>query len=125
MGGSYKKPWDSLTKLTQIKRPVEKYVMVEETDPRYYNMDSWMPVITSTDISSDPLSIRHNKVSKSCFAFADGHSEQKSWCTEFIRYFRYYEETNTTYGFRLFTPTTTGGKDDLAWLLKGWAKINF
>lgn len=124
---SYSRPWDSLTNLSQIRRPAEKYVMVEETDPRDYNMDSWMPriVLDPASLSDDPLTVRHSSSSRSCFAFADGHAEQKRWSMEFIRHFQYYEKTKTTYGFQTFRAVSEEGINDISWLIKGWAKKNF
>ncbi|MFA5292127.1 MAG: prepilin-type N-terminal cleavage/methylation domain-containing protein [Phycisphaerae bacterium] len=122
---TYAKAWDSLTNLVQIRRPSEKYVMVEETDPRNYNMDSWMPDINKTDmtISADPITVRHSRSSRSCFAFADGHAMQRSWSIELSKLFASYEKTKTPYPFRVFRAATEDGKNDILWVYNCfWAK---
>lgn len=119
------KPWGSLTKLSQIKKTSEKFVMIEETDPRDFNMDSWRPNIvtgTSPSISDDPLTVRHSHCGRSCFSFADGHAVQKSWAPELKRLFEGYEKTKTPYPFRTFRPTSDQGKADVMWVYNGfWA----
>lgn len=127
--GSWKKPWDSLTKISQVRRPSEKYVMMEEDDTRAYNMDSWMPVITVSGqritYQYDPLAVRHNGFAKSCFAFADGHGEQHRWSNETANYFAGFRKTGGTYKWTLFTPATDTGKEDIKWLYNGWARKDF
>ncbi|HBG27876.1 MAG: hypothetical protein A2Y10_17250 [Planctomycetes bacterium GWF2_41_51] len=115
------KLYENYTNMAQIKRPAEKFVIVEENDDsRAYNMDSWKPVFTDTTMDGDPLAIRHSNTTRSCFSFADGHSEQKRWSSEFIRHFQYYEKTKTVYGFQTFRVSSEEGKKDLMWLKQGW-----
>jgi prepilin-type N-terminal cleavage/methylation domain-containing protein len=128
-GTSYAKPWENLTKTSQIRRPSERYVMIEEDDTRAYNMDSWMPVVTVSGTrvtyQYDPLAVRHNGFVKSCFAFADGHGEQRRWSSEIANYFAGFRKTGGAYKWTLFAPTSDAGKEDIKWLCKGWARLNF
>jgi len=133
MTGSYKKPWDSLTKTAQVRRPSGKYVVIEEDDTRAYNVDSWEPVITVTGFNNattttyqyDPLAVRHSGYTKSCFAFADGHGEQHRWSDETVKFFSGFKKTGGTYEWRLYKPETDTGKKDLEWLYNGWSRKDF
>jgi prepilin-type N-terminal cleavage/methylation domain-containing protein/prepilin-type processing-associated H-X9-DG protein len=74
--------WDdekNVEKNTEIKLPSNKYVFLENTDDRGWNMGSW---IMNYDIPSwiDPLAIWHNK--RSTLGFADGHAEVHHWIDE-------------------------------------------
>jgi len=61
---------------TEIKNPADRYVFVEEIDPRGYNMGSW--VVNATGNSwIDPLAIWHNK--QSTLSWADGRAEKHRW----------------------------------------------
>ncbi len=60
----------------EIKTPSMKYVFVEESDTRGWNMGSWV-VNPTGDSWIDPLAIWHNK--RSTLGFADGHSEKHRW----------------------------------------------
>jgi prepilin-type N-terminal cleavage/methylation domain-containing protein/prepilin-type processing-associated H-X9-DG protein len=66
----------SVKKLTEIERPAEKYIFVEDYDPRGLNMGSW-----TMDVGGrawlDPLAIWHNR--RSTLGFADGHVDIHPW----------------------------------------------
>ena len=71
-----------LYKLTDIKHPSERYVWVEENDPRTENEGSWEinpgTAPTFTDASFiDSVAAWHGSVST--FSWADGHSEGHKW----------------------------------------------
>jgi len=79
MNGEEKYPgWTgrAIRKYTEIKSPAFKYVFVEESDNRGWNMGSWV-VNPTGDSWIDPLSIWHNK--RSCLGFADIHAEKHKW----------------------------------------------
>jgi len=62
----------------EIVNPGDKYVFLETTDPRGWNMGSW--IITPYQYPPswiDPLDIRHD--GRSTFGFADGHVEIHAW----------------------------------------------
>jgi prepilin-type N-terminal cleavage/methylation domain-containing protein/prepilin-type processing-associated H-X9-DG protein len=130
MTGTYKRPWNNITKTSQIKRSSESYVFMEEDDTRAYNVDSWEPVITISGVNGDskttfqydPLAIRHSGYTKSNFAFADGHSEQHRWSKETIDFFAGYRKTGGSYQWRVFEPMTEMGKLDIEWLERGRPK---
>jgi prepilin-type N-terminal cleavage/methylation domain-containing protein len=114
--------WGSLKKLSQIKRTSEKLVFVEETDPRDYNIDSWKPIldVVNSTISSDPVTVRHARSSRSCFTFADGHAAQKSWSQEIRVWFQSFEKTKTKYNFITHRVTSDEAKNDIKWLYNGF-----
>jgi prepilin-type N-terminal cleavage/methylation domain-containing protein/prepilin-type processing-associated H-X9-DG protein len=62
--------------LLDIKRPGEKYIFVEDIDPRGYNVGSW--IMSFNPIGwIDPLAMWHNE--RSTIGFADGHAEMHQW----------------------------------------------
>jgi prepilin-type N-terminal cleavage/methylation domain-containing protein/prepilin-type processing-associated H-X9-DG protein len=132
MVGTYKKSWDNITKTSQIKRPSESYVFMEEDDTRAYNVDSWEPEImiagvngkTQTKYQFDPIALRHSGNYKSNFAFADGHSEQHRWSKETYEHFAGFKKIGGTYQWRDYVPQTEAGKLDVEWLERGRAKKN-
>jgi hypothetical protein len=66
---------------SEIKKPSETLVFVEEIDPRGYNTGSW---VVSKDFGNnwiDPLAIWHSK-NRSTFSFADGSAEMHPWINE-------------------------------------------
>ncbi|MBW8041602.1 MAG: type II secretion system protein [Planctomycetes bacterium] len=60
----------------EIRSPGTKYVFVEETDDRGWNMGSWIMPATG-DCWIDPLAGWHND--RSNLGFADGHAEKIRW----------------------------------------------
>jgi len=62
---------------TEIKQPADKYVFVEEIDPRGYNMGSWVVNAPPSNSWIDPLAIWHNK--QSTLSWADGRAEKHRW----------------------------------------------
>ena len=63
----------------EIKNPSIKYVFVEESDDRKWNMGSWV-VHPTGDRWIDPLAPWHN--TRSTLGFADGHAEKHRWLDE-------------------------------------------
>jgi hypothetical protein len=128
-GTSYEKPWDSLTKIGQVKRPAEKYnILEEDDDSRSYLVGTWLATLNPTGIpnSSDTLSIRHSGTSRNCWSFADGHAEQKRWSDEIHSVFEKINKNHGVVGFNHgFEVRTDEGKADMAWLINGWARLNF
>lgn len=79
-GGANGEGWQDTYKqaktYSDIKNPAEKYVFLEDIDPRGFNTGSW--VMHFGPLSwVDPLAMWHNE--KSTFGFADGHSEMHRW----------------------------------------------
>jgi len=67
---------DRLVRITELRNPSWTYVLVEENDNRDYNMDAWA-FDPYKFILIDTIAVFHNNVTM--FAYADGHSERKTW----------------------------------------------
>jgi prepilin-type N-terminal cleavage/methylation domain-containing protein/prepilin-type processing-associated H-X9-DG protein len=104
-------------KADSITKPSASYVFLEENDPRPALWDSFvlMPGFLDSSIPSwgDILTVRHKGASS--FAFADGHTEFYLWSKETV------EIMEDPYGWSR-TPVTTGGIEDIEWMVKGWSK---
>lgn len=110
-----------LTKDTQVKRPSEKMVFLEEFDPRGYNMGSWAiqePSNLDNYTWVDGMGVYHKTTST--FAFADGHMESHKWQDK--RTIELYEAM-----VRLEKTPSGNGMDthndsvDIEYLKKAWA----
>lgn len=64
-------------KLTDIVAPSLRFVFLENTDNRGYNMGSWMMQATLPPGWIDPLAVWHGE--RSTFGFSDGHAETHRW----------------------------------------------
>ena len=67
----------SVFKYGQIVAPSEKYVFVEEEDPRGWNLGSWIVDPRPTGGWIDAIAIWHN--TKSTLGFGDGHAVTHKW----------------------------------------------
>jgi prepilin-type N-terminal cleavage/methylation domain-containing protein/prepilin-type processing-associated H-X9-DG protein len=67
-----------LTTMAALISPSDKYILVEEAEPRGWNMNSWVidPDLNTHDWN-DPIAIWHND--RSTLGFADGHAEKHDW----------------------------------------------
>lgn len=110
--------WSNLIKTAQLKSPADKYILVEENDPRGYNINSWViiPEGPGTNQWGDPLTVWHR--SRSNLAFADGHTETWAWSDETTELFLTVEYWN----FWGYVPQTIEGINDLQRLHRGWAQ---
>jgi len=107
--------WRNLSRLSEIANPAQAYVMLEENDPRGYNINSWVidPAgATEATNWSDPLVVWHG--ARSSFGFADGHAETWKWSIETLKHFRDYTSWQQP------TPQTVEGIEDLKRTHRGW-----
>ena len=63
-------------KLSAVYGPSEAMAFIEETDPRGFNLNTWVIHVANPGWV-DPFAIFHGNVSS--FSFADGHAEHHSW----------------------------------------------
>ena len=71
-------PKGYVQKISEIISPSDKFVFIENVDPRGWNMGSWiMNWSASTPSLIDPIAIFHGD--RSTFGFADGHAEKHTW----------------------------------------------
>jgi prepilin-type N-terminal cleavage/methylation domain-containing protein/prepilin-type processing-associated H-X9-DG protein len=106
-------------KYGEIKRPVAKYVFVEDFDSRGLNVNSWC--FNFPPAFMDPMAMWHNR--KSTLGFADGHAEMHrwetksfiDWCDQCLHYALYNEGS---FNFA-FTPPADQPLD-LQYVAEGW-----
>ena len=74
----------SVTNVTQIRIPAEKYVFVEENDPRGWNMGSWVLFYNSVSRYHwwDPIAVWH--YDSSVLGYADGHVVSHRWSDSIV-----------------------------------------
>jgi prepilin-type N-terminal cleavage/methylation domain-containing protein/prepilin-type processing-associated H-X9-DG protein len=78
MNGGYSWPGTTpFRKITDIPRPSDSSVFVEEADPRGYNLGTWVLNSAAPVGWVDPFAIFHGNWST--IAFADGHIEGRAW----------------------------------------------
>ena len=73
-----------LTKRNQLRRPVDKFLFVEENDPRQENWGTWVMQVNGTAANNwagsqlvDSPAVFH--VTASTFSWADGHASSRRW----------------------------------------------
>jgi prepilin-type N-terminal cleavage/methylation domain-containing protein/prepilin-type processing-associated H-X9-DG protein len=104
----------SCEKMTEIKRPSEKYVFVEDYDPRGYNQGSWTMNIEN-ESWLDPLAVWHSR--RSTMGFADGHAEIHQWHDEsFLQWCKSGIDRPFTFTFGLIPPQDD--REDLDWMIR-------
>ena len=83
-GGYVDGPMEILTKLTQLRHPTEKFLWVEENDPRGENFGTWVMTVNGsaanrwagTTILDSPAAFH---ITSSTFSWADGHATSRRW----------------------------------------------
>ncbi len=111
--------WSNVLHLSQIANPAQAYVLLEENDPRGYNINAWVidpSGATQATNWSDPLVVWHG--ARSSFGFADGHAETWKWSIETLKLFRDFTQ------WRQPTPQTYEGIEDLKRIHRGWPVPN-
>lgn len=72
--------WESaqpiFTKATQIDAPSNTFIFIEESDPRNYNLGTWVLAVASPGWI-DPFAVFHGIFST--FSFQDGHYDGHKW----------------------------------------------
>ena len=118
-GGSWSSV--SLKKDTQIKRPSEKMVFLEEFDPRGWNMGTWVlmdPLNLDDYTWVDGMGVYHKDTST--FAFADGHVESHKWQDK--RTIELYEDMKNLRAYPDGAGMAThDGSVDMEYIKKAWA----
>ena len=110
-----------LTRQSAIKRPSEKYLWIEENDPRGENQSSWLmhpgtPPDFSTAKFVDSVAAWHGKTST--FSWADGHAESHRWLDEATTRYALSTDPNKYYSS---PPAFAQSPRDLYFLAKGYA----
>jgi prepilin-type N-terminal cleavage/methylation domain-containing protein/prepilin-type processing-associated H-X9-DG protein len=104
----------SVKRLTEISRPAEKYIIVEDYDPRGYNMGSWTMDIEGRSWM-DPLAIWHNN--RSTLGFADAHAEIHPWHDKsFLEWCQSGFDNPGSFSFNHTPPADD--REDLDWMIR-------
>ncbi len=103
-----------VTRDTQIKAPVDKFVFMDDFDNRGWNMGSWI-FNTNSDEFSDPIAYWHPK--KNAFSYADGHAEMRDWQDKRTVQFAlsYIGQADT-----ITSSAASGGNVDVDFLARGY-----
>ena len=109
-------------KTTQINRPSDKFLWVEENDPRGENLGSWIMNQAGTPATGfagsswiDSPAAFHGE--SSSFNWADGHASMRKWLNPAtVAYARSMDQGK--YGS---APSAAQVKDDAPWAAKGYA----
>ena len=78
-GGANGESWSGYSqakKYTDLKKPGQRYIFVEEIDPRGFNVGSWQ-MNPGPKTWVDPVAMWHNQ--QSTLGYADGHAEMHRW----------------------------------------------
>jgi len=83
-GGNASGPMEILTKRNQLQHPTQKFLFVEENDPRGENFGTWVMTVNGTaannwngtTILDSPAAFHGNS---STFSWADGHATSRRW----------------------------------------------
>jgi prepilin-type N-terminal cleavage/methylation domain-containing protein len=77
------KEWSNrhLILYSEIKKPFDTFVFVEEIDPRGWNMGSWVVTKDFANSWIDPVAIWHSK-NRSTLGFADGSADMHQWVNQ-------------------------------------------
>ena len=70
------------TRISQLRRPADNYAFVEESDPRGFNINSWVMYL-NREQWVDPLTVWH--FGKSTIGYADGHAVVHAWQEELTK----------------------------------------
>ncbi len=124
-------------KMSQIISPGNKYVFIENIDPRGWNGGSWVLGYNSNSTNPswiDPIAIFH--ADQSTLGFADGHAEKHRWLGKKRAPGTNYDldetipwalkATTNHPGFDFYKPVNwgTGEEDDIRWLARGYIPGN-
>ena len=99
-----------IEKKSELISPGEKFVFIENTDDRNWNLGSWVMEV-DPDEWVDPLAVWHDR--KSTFGFADGHAEPHRWVDQSTFDMIDFNRSNPLVFFQTVYSTDSG--DDIEW----------
>jgi prepilin-type N-terminal cleavage/methylation domain-containing protein len=112
-----------LTKRTAVRRPSEKFLFVEENDPRGENVGTWVMDVSGTAadgwagtrLKDSPAAFH---VSSSTFSWADGHASSRRWLDGKTVAYAASMDGNK---YNTIQPTAAETPRDVDFLIKGYA----
>ena len=117
-GGANGESWSGYTqakKYTDLKRPGQRYIFVEEIDPRGYNVGSWQ-MNPGPKTWVDPVAMWHNE--KSTLGYADGHAEMHRWMDRHFIEWNLKAMYNEPFTFSLSPPSDE--REDIEFMAQGF-----
>jgi prepilin-type processing-associated H-X9-DG protein len=103
---------------TEIQAPAKGYVFVETTDPRGYNMGSWV-LNMQTSGWFDPVAAWHREGMN--LGFADGHVVRRPWVDASTIDFGLLAESASP-NFQFAPPIPEDEGEDFAYMLRGYIR---
>ncbi len=104
------------TKYSEIKRPAEKYLFLEDIDPRGYNIGSWI-MHFNPNHWVDPLAVWHK--GQSVMGFADGRAVLHRWEDKSFLDWSYRATFEPErFGFELTPPADE--QNDITFMIRGY-----
>jgi prepilin-type N-terminal cleavage/methylation domain-containing protein/prepilin-type processing-associated H-X9-DG protein len=130
LNGTPNSPSIPIVKQSGILHPSERYLWVEENDPRGENLGAWVMGVAGTATATPPFSDAAMEDSvatwhgdASTFSFADGHCESHKWLDS--ANIAYAANMNPNkyppYNVAPSAPTYTQAPQDVYFLAKGYA----
>ncbi len=121
MNGVINAPNTAITKQTDLLHASQRYLWIEENDPRGENEGSWVmsnlgPPVTSATAFEDSVASWHGGTST--FSWADGHAESHKWLDPQTITYALSNNPQKYFGSQ---PSFAQCPDDLAFLANGYA----
>jgi prepilin-type N-terminal cleavage/methylation domain-containing protein len=126
MNGLIYAPNTALTKITGLAHPSDRFLWIEENDPRGENASSWVmqspgPPATTQTVFVDSVASWHG--ANSTFSWADGHSETHKWLDGPTIAYALSMSASKYFGGPPSPPTFAQAPDDLTWLANGYGSV--
>jgi len=119
-GGANGETWGSYEKArkyTDLKKPAQTYIFVEEIDPRGFNIGSWQMNPSKTSPTwVDPVAMWHNK--QSTLGYADGHAEMHRWMDPSFIDWNLKAMYNQNFSFNMTPPSDE--REDINFMNRGF-----
>jgi prepilin-type N-terminal cleavage/methylation domain-containing protein/prepilin-type processing-associated H-X9-DG protein len=118
-GEGWRNTYEQAKTYSDIKRPSEKYIFVEDIDPRGINVGSWVMEFSPLKWI-DPLAMWHNE--QTTLGFADGHAEMHRWVDKYFidwcKEAMYKGMYNPGGGFNFNLPPPANQRTDIEYALR-------
>ena len=115
--------WFQFSKRTELSHPSERYVIVEENDPRGESVGSWVfhqgtpPDFAGAQVVDSPAAF--HSANSSTFSWADGHATWRKWLDAAVL----ADALSTNPDKYATGPTLARGPRDVYFLANGYATI--